>query len=436
MPRLAKELSPLQVRNLMRTKQPGQHPVGGVPGLILEVRESGSAYWHYRTHIAGKRRWIGIGGYPEFGLSDARDEARELRRKVRDGYDPVAVRRERKAALREDQHQQIKFREHWRKFMVVKRKDLTTKTANEWDSMMRNYALPHIGDLLVKDIEMHDIKGVLVQQIKAGPLWEVKNPTAKKLRKILFQAFNNAKSEKRYSGDNPAAWRGNLDGPAVLVKASAIHKVQHQPSLPIDRAPDFIAALKKRGGNAAVALQFLILTAVRSTETIGAKWDEIDFKKAEWRIPAERMKMQNGHDVPLSDAAIALLKAMPRGGDFIFPAPHGEEMSGNAMAALVKRMHTTELKTGRDGWIDPTNGRRIVPHGFRSTFKDWCTENTDVADFISEMALAHKVGDEVRQAYQRSDLLVKRRRLMREWARHLGYAERGAKVIPLEARNG
>ena len=436
MPRLAEELSPLQVRNLLKKKQPGQYPVGGVPGLILEVRGSGSAYWHYRTHIAGKRRWIGIGGYPEFGLNDARDEARELRRKVRDGYDPVAERRERKAALREEQHQQVTFREHWRLFMVVKRKDLTAKTANEWDSMVKTYALPHIGSMLVKDIEMHDIKKILVQQIKGGMFWEVKNPTAKKLRKILFQAFNNAKSEKRYSGDNPAAWRGNLDGPGVLVKASAIHKVRHQPSLPIDRAPEFVTELNKRGGNAALALQFTILTAVRSTMTIGATWDEIDFEKAEWRIPAERMKMQNGHDVPLSDAAIALLKSLPRDNGLIFPAPKGDKMSGNTMLALVKRMHDDELKAGREGWIDPTDGRRIVPHGFRSTFKDWCTEETDIPDFISELALAHKVGDEVRQAYQRSDLLAKRRGLMRDWARRLGYEEPGAKVVRMEARGG
>lgn len=434
MPRVAKELSPLEVRNLMRKKQPGQYPVGGVPGLILEVRESGSAYWHYRTHIAGKRRWVGIGGYPEFGLGDARDEARELRRNIRDGYDPVAERRERKAQLREEQHQQITFRDHWKSFMAVKRKGLTEKTANEWDAMVRTYALPHIGDMLVKDIEMHDIKNVLVQQIKGGALWEVKNPTAKKLRKILYQAFNNAKSEKRCSGDNPAAWRGNLDGPGVLVKASAVHKVRHQPSLPINRTPEFITELKKRAGKAALALEFTILTAARSTMAIGATWDEIDFKKAEWRISAERMKMQNGHDVPLSDAAIALLKSMPREGELIFPAPSNGKMSGNTMSALVKRMHADELKAGCEGWIDPTDGRLIVPHGFRSTFKDWCTEETDVPDFISELALAHKVGDEVRQAYQRSDLLAKRRGLMRDWARHLGYEERGAKVVPMEAR--
>ena len=435
MPRVAKELSPLQVRNLMKKKKPGEYPVGGVPGLILEVRETGSAYWHCRTHIAGKRRRIGIGGYPEFGLGAARDEARELRRRVRDGYNPIAERRERKAQLREEQHQQISFREHWLRFMAVKRKDLTQKTAREWDAIVKTYALPHIGTLLVKDIEMHDIKKVLVQPIKGGPFWEIKNPTAKKLRKILFQAFNNAKSEKRFTGDNPAAWRGNLDGPGVLVKASAVHKTRHQPSLPTARTPDFVADLKKRGGNAALALQFTILTAVRSTMTIGATWDEIDLERAEWRIPAERMKMQNGHDVPLSDAAIAVLEAMPKDGDLIFPAPHRGEMSGNTMLALVKRMHADELKAGRGGWTDPTDGRRIVPHGFRSTFKDWCTEETDVPDFISELALAHKVGDEVRQAYQRSDLLAKRRKLMRDWARRLGYEEKGAKVVSLEARS-
>lgn len=434
MPRLAKELSPLEVRNLMRQKQSGQYPVGGVPGLLLEVRESGSAYWHYRTHIAGKRRWIGIGGYPEFGLGDAREEARELRRKVRDGYDPISERRERKASLREEQRQQITFRDHWHAFMAVKRKDLTKKSAKEWDSIISTYALPIIGTMLVKDVGMHDIKSVLVQPVEGGTLWDTKNPTAKKLRKRLFQAFNNARAEKRYSGDNPAEWRGNLDGPGVLPKPSAVHKERHYPSLPFVRAPEFIVELKKRGGNAALALELTILTAVRSEMAIGATWEEIDLDKAQWRIPAERMKTDEDHNAPLSEAAIALLESLPREDELIFPAPRGGKMSGGAMLALVKRMHSDELQAGREGWVDPTDGRRIVPHGFRSTFKDWCTEETDVQDFISELALAHVVGNEVRQAYQRSDLLAKRRGLMREWAAFLGYPEQGAKVVHLEAR--
>lgn len=447
MPRVAKELSPLQVRNLLKKKKPGQYPVGGVPGLILEVRETGTAYWHYRTHIAGKRRWIGIGGYPEFGVSDARDEARELRRKVRDGFDPLAERHERKAKLREQMHQQITFREHWRLFMEVKRKSLKSeKIAKEWDSAIKRYALPYIGNMLVKDIGMHDIRAILMQPVKGGAFWEKKNPQANKVRKWLLQAFNNAKVMQRYMSNNPAEWKGNLGETGVLAKPSAVHKSQNQPSLPYARVPEFIVELKKRTGNAALASEFAILTVSRPGMVTGAKWDEIDLEKELWKIPAERMKMKDGHDAPLSDAALALLNSMPRDSDLVFPSPRGGQMTDMGLLNVIKRMHEDELKAGREGWVDPNtpekdeNGelisgsaRRITTHGFRSSFKVWCAEN-DVPDDLSELALAHKVGDEVWRAYQRSDLLAKRRSLMRDWASHLGYQERGAKIVNLEAR--
>jgi len=452
MPRVAKEVSTANLRKLMAKRiwegKLGEWPVGGVPGLVLDIRETGTAYWIFRTHIAGKRRRIGIGGYPEYGLLDARDAARELRRKVREGYDPIAERHERKAALREEQHQQITFREHWGLFMQVKRKSLKSqKTANEWDNMFKKYALPYIGNMLVKNITMHDIRTILMQPVKGGTLWEIHNPTASKLRKRLLQAFKNAKVMQRYTGDNPAEWRGGLGEVGVLAKPSAVHIGQNYPSLPFPRAPEFIVELKKRGGNATRALEFAILTAVRSKEVRGATWSECDLEKAVWRIPGERMKGGLEHNVPLSDAALALLNSMPKDNEFIFPARRGGKMTDMALSSVIKRMHDHELKAGHEGWVDPHTlekdefgelipgaMRRVVPHGFRSTFKDWCTEETDVPDFISEMALAHKVGNEVRQAYQRSDLLAKRRGLMRDWARHLGYQERGAKVVRMEAR--
>jgi len=456
MPRKAKQLTDLQVRRLKhgvvkgkaKNKDAAKHPkgtpctvlhaVGGVAGLYLQVTPSGARSWilKFRTK-AGKNREMGLGPYPEVPLSDARDAARAFKGQAREGKDPVLLRQKQVEAERQEQEKRVTFRELFQSYLKKKQDAITPKGAKQIENTFKRYVLPLIGDRIVCDIKRQDILRVLTQPQKdcgGESLWKCKNTTADQLRSWLDQAFRLAKFQGVYSGDNPAEWKGNLA--EALPKPSEVHNKEHFPALPFERTADFVTKLKKREGTAARALELAILCAARSQDVRGARWNELDIKRGRWNISAERMKTGEPHSVPLSDAALTLLKNAPRlDDDLIFPGPRsGKELSDMALLNVVIRMHEAEVKARREGWIDPTDGRRITPHGFRSTFKDWCTEETDTPDFLSEMALAHKVGNEVRQAYQRSDLFAKRLKLMRQWARFIGYPEEGAKVVPMEAR--
>ncbi len=390
MPRVARELQPIQVKRL---DKPGFHPVGGVAGLLLQVRSTGSRYWVLRTHVGGKRRNIGIGGYPEIGLSEARDEARELKRKIRSGIDPVNERRQRKAKLIAEAEQTITFRDAWREFWRDKRSELGDKTARHWEASIENYALPVLGSLIVREIETRHI------DVTLRPIWESKTVTAKKLRGRLENILSWATVKGYRRGDNPARWADNLK--ELLPRPSKIHRTQHFRALAIDDAPEFLAEIRRRDGSAARCLEFVTLTAARSGEARGARWPEIDLQRRTWTISAKRMKMDREHVVPLSDAALKLLRTLPHDSELVFPAPRGGVLSDMALLNVLKR----------SGWHD-----RTTVHGLRATFKSYAVERTDSPDFVSELALAHDVGDSVMKAYQRSDLLEKRRELAEVWA--------------------
>ena len=419
MPKRAKELEALQVR---RIKRPGYHPVGGVAGLLLCVKPSGAKSWvlryatgETRTSSTGKpyaaRRDMGLGPYPDVTLSQARERARQARDLMYEGIDPLDQRKRQRDALREQQATRKTFAQVWPEFFGKKSQELSATNCQHWKSSIERYALPVIGSMTVADIEMRHIKEIL------EPIWTDKTMLAKKLRGRLEAVLSFATVNGYREGDNPARWADNLK--EVLPKPSKVHKVRHFRALSIDETPAFIEALRKREGTAARALEFAILTAARSGEVRGARWDEIDMKRKRWSIPAERMKMDRDHVVPLTDAALAILEAMPRDAELVFPAPRGGPLSDMSLLAVIKRMDYKD---------------RTTVHGFRSAFKDWATEETDAQDFISEMALAHSVGDEVQQAYRRSDLAAKRLKLMRQWSQFLGYPETGAKVVQLEAR--
>lgn len=416
----AKELSPMAIRQL---KDPGYHSVGGVGGLLLCVKKSGAKSWILRYSTGGKRiskngkpypilRDMGLGAYPDVGLGDAREEARKYKAMLREeGLDPIEERRKVRAASKAELEKRRTFKEVWEEFFKVKSGELIAKNAKHWRRSMERYAMPNIGNLVVADIETRHIEAIL------HPIWKEKNVTATALRGRLESVLSFATVKGYRSGDNPARWKDNLK--ELLPKPSKVHKVKHHRALPIDDAQEFIKALRKRTGNAAHALELAVLTAARSGEVRGALWSEFDLKRKLWTIPAERMKMERPHTVPLSDAALALLKAQPHDKDLVFPAPAGGQLSDMALLAVLKRMD----------YYDKT-----TVHGFRAVFKSWAQERTDTPHFISEMALAHSVGDGIQQAYQRSDLAAKRLKLMREWSRFLGYIEKGAKVVQMEAR--
>ncbi len=406
MPKKAKELSAIEIKGL--TKQ-GLHAVGGVAGLALNVAPSGARSWIFRCVVGLNRREMGLGGYPDVSLSQARNKARELRDKVNDGIDPIEERRTAKKQLRESQSKKLTFDDAAKQFLATKKSEFKNKKhAGQWESTLKTYASPVIGNEYVSDIDINHIIRIL------EPIWFTKTETAKRLRGRIEKVLSWATVTKYRSGDNPARWMGHLD--AVLPMPTKITKVKHHKAMPWQSIGSFISDLKKRDGISAKALQFLILTAGRSGEIRGANWDEIDFDSKMWIIPAERMKMDREHRVPLSKEALKLLESLNKDpeNNLLFPSNSGRILSDMTLSAVLKRMK-----------IDAT------VHGFRSCFRDWCAEYTNHPTAVAEMALAHTIGNKVEAAYRRGDLLAKRKNLMQDWAKFCNTAKMKGDVISI-----
>ena len=416
MPRKAKELSATEVRRITHPGTGGNLnvAVGGVDGLQLQVTPTGARSWLLRVTIKGKRRQLGLGPFPDVTLAQARERARGIKEQVWQGIDPLAEKRRftfAQAMERTLESRTAEFR--------------NDKHKKQWRSTLDKYAVPVLGDMPVSDIDVSDVLRVL------EPIWPTKTETASRLRGRIEAVLSWATVGGHRKGDNPARWRGNLD--AVLPKPGKVAKVKHNPALSLTDAADWFSDLRKRDGMATRALEFVALTAARSGEVRGATWDEIDMDAGLWIIPAERMKAQREHRVPLTADAVALLKGLPRmqGSPYVFPAARGGMLSDMALSACMKRIH--EARDG--GYLDPRSGRPAVPHGLRSTFRDWTAERTEYERDMAEIALAHTVGTTVERAYRRSDMIEKRRQMMGAWARFLK-GKAGAKVVKLEAANG
>jgi integrase len=274
------------------------------------------------------------------------------------------------------------------------------KHAGQWLATLQTYSYPVIGSLGVGEIETAHILKIL------QPIWNTKTETASRVRGRIEKVLDRAKALKLRSGENPALWKGHLD--QLLPAKSQVAPVEHHPALPYRQLPAFMAMVRKRDGVSARALEFTILTIARTGDTIGAKWKEIDLKERLWTVPADRLKGKKGarkrnHVVPLTDQALAILKELPRDGDFVFPGgKEGAGLSNMAMAEVLKEM----------GY----NADNATVHGFRSTFKDWVSERTAYPNELSEMAMAHTVSDKVEAAYRRGDMRDRRRRLMEDWS--------------------
>ncbi|WNK19356.1 integrase arm-type DNA-binding domain-containing protein [Halomonas piscis] len=382
-------------------------------GLNLRVSDKAGRSWILRTVIGGKRRDIGLGGFPDVTLAGARQAAREAKEKIRAGIDPVAERRELRSQLIAQQAREVTFAAAAAEVMKNKQAEATNpKHAQQWANTLKTYAFPVLGRMAVADIEISHVLKVL------RPIWETKTETATRLRQRVEAVLAWATANGHRSGDNPAQWRGNLD--AVLPKPSKVAKAKNHAALPYTCAAEFMADLRTRNGLAAKALEFTILTAARSGEIRGAKWEEIDLASGVWTVPAERMKAKVEHRVPLSPSAVSLLEALPRmeGNPLVFPAPRGGEMSDATLAAVIKRMNGKRPEG--EAYSDPKqDGRPITVHGFRSTFRDWAGESTAYPGEAIEQALAHTIRNAAEAAYRRGDMLDKRRRLMADWADYL-----------------
>lgn len=386
----------LTARTVKNLRKPGYHIDGD--GLYLQVTPGGAKTWVFRYTLRGKAREMGLGSESRLSLAEARVEAQRQRDLQREGVDPIEARDRARAAQALGVARSRTFWECCESYLDSPPNAWTNpKHAKQWRSTLETYAKAELGTMPVSDIVTEDVHRVL------EPIWRVKAETASRLRGRIEAVLDWAQVRGYRNGENPARWRGHLD--KVLPQRSKVQKVRHHPALPYPAVGAFMKDLRVQEGIAARALEFIILTAARTGEAIAAKWSEFDLKEGVWTVPANRMKAKKQHKVPLSPAALAMLKRVPKveGSDFVFTgARKGKHLSNMACLALLERMGKADLTV----------------HGFRSTFRDWAAECTNFPREIAEASLAHAVGDKVEAAYRRGDAFKKRSLLMMAWAGH------------------
>lgn len=412
---MAKEkLNPRKVATLT---QPGWH--GDGQGLWFQIKHNGSRAWAFRYMFQGKPRIMGLGPYPNFSLAEARTKAADARKILKDPdnpRDPLEVRRERQQAAKLSRKEIATFDEVARRYIAAHRSSWTNpKHAAQWESTLQRYASPKIGNTPVSAITTDDVLQTL------EPIWHSKTETASRVRQRIENILDYATARKLRSGENPARWRGHLD--KLLPKPSKVAKKEHHAALAYAGIGGFMSALRTHSGIGAAAFEFAILTASRTGEVIGAKWQEFDLQAEQWTIPAERMKANKEHVIPLSSRALEILQAMQ--GHQTEKSPYvfhgvtiGKHISSGAFLQILKRM----------------NRKDITPHGFRSTFRDWAGESTSFPREVIEHALAHQLKDKAEAAYQRGTLLKKRAKLMQAWADQCNAPDSAsATVTPIRA---
>ena len=389
----------MTVLGLRKLTTPGRS--GDGDGLWFQVRDAEHRSWLFRYTLHGRAREMGLGPFPDVGLAEARDLAAACRRQVRDGIDPIerrrAVRAEAKAAAAIST-----FKEVAAQYVDAKKAGWRNdKHVAQWDATLGTYVYPVFGARQVSTINTADVLRAL------EPIWAAKPETASRLRGRIEAVLDYAAAKGWRTGDNPARWKGHLAN--LLASRKSIARVEHHAALPRDQLAAFLLKLITRRSTAATALRFVIYTASRTGEALGATWQEIDTDKAVWTVPAERMKAGREHRVPLSPAALAQLAEMAplrtKPTDYVFAgARRGRPLSNMALAMLLRRMGHADITT----------------HGFRSTFRDWIAEETDYPNEVAEMALAHSLADKTEAAYRRGDLFAKRAAMMADWAAFCG----------------
>ena len=429
MPKVAEELGPLDVKRLTHPGGKGNAmiAVGGVSGLYMQVTPKNGKTWVLRVLVGKKRRDIGLGGFPTVTLAQARDKAREARDMIARGVDPVEEKKAAKARLILAQRRGMLFKDAVDKALAAKLDAFKNeKHQDQWRNTLETYAMPQLGALPVQEIDTAAVLRVL------QPIWATKTETASRLRGRIEAVLSWATVAGHRTGDNPARWAGNLK--ELLPAPGKIAVEGNHPALALDDAAAWFADLRKREGFGARALEFVALTAARSGEVRGATWDEIDLDRGLWVIPAARMKMKREHRVPLPPVAVAMLKALPKleGNPLVFPAARGGMLSDMTLSATMRRIHESATEAGGKGYLDRVNKRPAVPHGLRSTFRDWVAERTTYPGEMAEVALAHRISNAVEAAYRRGDMVEKRRAMMAAWAGFLMGTEAKGKVVRMK----
>ncbi len=398
---MPKAAAGLTARKVETIKTAGLFADGG--GLYLQVTATGAKTWIYRYSLNGRRRDMGLGSVADVSLAKAREKRGKARDIVEAGRDPIDERRVEKAAGAVERARAMTFKACAEAFIAAHRAGWKNdKHSAQWPATLLTYAYPVFGDLPVAAIDTPLVLKAL------EPIWATKSETASRLRGRIESVLDWARVRGYREGENPARWRGHLDH--LLPAKAKVRRVEHHAALAYAEMPAFFRALTDQPGMSALALRFAILTAARTGEVLGARWDEIDLEAGIWIIPPGRMKAGKLHRIALSRAALEILRALAeaRVGDVVFFGQRADRaMSNMAMLMVLRRMGRTDITT----------------HGFRSAFKDWASERTDFQSEVSEMALAHTVGDKVEAAYRRGDLFEKRRALAEAWARFCTGAE-------------
>lgn len=393
---------------ISRTLKRGYYADGG--GLYLQVSANGNKSWVFRYRVRSpdptKRRLreMGLGSYNAVTLAEAREAARACRKQLNDGVDPIDSRKQTRNVETFTFEQ---CAENYLSAYSIAWKN--KKHSSQWATTLAHYAYPVFGSRPVQDVNI----GLVMQVLE--PIWSTKTETARRLRGRIERILNWATTMGYRHGDNPARWTGLID--RLVPAHRKIVRVKHHAALPFSDTPDFMARLRAQDGIGAAALEFAIFTAARTSEVIGATWEEINLERRIWTVPPDRMKAGRKHEVPLSKAAIQVLQRMEslRCGEVVFPGHRKDgHLSNMALLAVLKRMNRTDL----------------TAHGFRSTFRDWVSECTDYTREVAEMSLAHSIGNAVEAAYRRGDLFEKRRKLMEDWAEFCGTAA-DSKVLKL-----
>ncbi|HRH15373.1 MAG TPA: tyrosine-type recombinase/integrase [Azonexus sp.] len=414
MARQQQRLSALQVTKLTK---PGLYGDGG--GLTLQITPTGAKSWLFRYMVAGKPFGMGLGPTHTVSLSEARQKALGARKQLIDGINPLAAKKQNQIAAALASARMITFDQCAEAYILAHKASWkNAKHGDQWTNTLKTYASPVFGHLPVAEIDT----GLVVKCL--APIWESKTETASRVRGRIESVLGWATTSGYRTGENPARWKGHLEN--LLATISKSSRTKNHPSLPWQRIGTFMSALRAREGVAARAVEFAILTACRSGEVRGARWAEFDTDGKVWTIPAERMKAKREHEVPLSEAALALLQSMSRDSDVVFAGTKGQPLSDMSLTAVIRRMNGNDKPI----WAD-ASGDGITVHGFRSSFRMWAAETTNFPREVAEHALAHQLPDAVERAYQRGSQFAKRAALMAEWAVYCATAQADAVVKPI-----
>ncbi|UAL08920.1 tyrosine-type recombinase/integrase [Caulobacter segnis] len=409
MARVYERLTAMTVRQL---RGAGRYPDGG--GLYLQITPTGARSWIFRYRVAGRERQMGLGPLEFVSLAEAREKARAARLQRYNGEDPLGARIGRRPKVTSDRPASVTFKEAMVAYIETNKVAWRNeKHVQQWSSTLETYAVPHFGRKLLADIDTADVLSAL------KPIWLTKSETASRLRGRIETVLSWGAAQGYRQGDNPARWKGHIE--MILPAKSKVTQVKHHAALDYREVPSFMAKMRLQSGVGVLALRFVILTAARTGEVIGADWSEVDFENRVWTVPASRMKAGREHSVPLSRPAMEILEHQravwlevearrhrktlkageegPLGPVFWGKLP-GKGLSNMSLLAVLRRM-------GRDD---------LTSHGFRSSFRDWAAEETEFPGEVVEMALAHTIANRVEAAYRRGDLLEKRRALMTKWA--------------------